>query len=65
MGDLIDDEVLGLFAVVGEPAQLPELLVRRFGGAADRLSLGLTGLTAEERVAVVTGVRDAVAGQPA
>jgi probable F420-dependent oxidoreductase len=65
MGDLIDDEVLGLFAVVGEPAELPELLVQRFGGVADRLSLGLPGLTAEERMAVVTGVRDIVSAQPA
>jgi probable F420-dependent oxidoreductase len=61
MGDLIDDEVLHLFAVVGEPAQLPELLVKRFGGVADRLSLTLMSLSDEERAAVAAGIRQAAA----
>ena len=61
MGDLIDDEVLGLFAVVGEPDVLPGLIVQRFRGAADRLLLGASGLRGEDQAALVAGVRDALA----
>ncbi len=38
MGDLIDDDVLTTFAVVGEPQQIPVLLGDRFGDVLDRLS---------------------------
>jgi alkanesulfonate monooxygenase SsuD/methylene tetrahydromethanopterin reductase-like flavin-dependent oxidoreductase (luciferase family) len=39
MGDLIEDEVLAAFAVVGEPSTLPERIADRFGDDVDRISL--------------------------
>lgn len=41
MGDVVDDEVLALFAVVGEPEEAGHCLAERMGGVADRLSLYL------------------------
>jgi probable F420-dependent oxidoreductase len=38
MGELIDDDILSAFAVVGSPEDLPDLLQQRFGGLLDRLS---------------------------
>jgi probable F420-dependent oxidoreductase len=38
MGDLIDDEVLNTFAVVGEPDQLATELLRRYGDVVERIS---------------------------
>jgi probable F420-dependent oxidoreductase len=38
MGELIDDEILDAFAVVGEPEELPRLLQQRYGDLLDRLS---------------------------
>ncbi|NIR36727.1 MAG: LLM class F420-dependent oxidoreductase, partial [Actinobacteria bacterium] len=40
MGDVIDDEILSTFAVVGEPHEVPELIRDRFGGLVDRISIG-------------------------
>jgi len=37
MADLIDDKVLGTFAVVAEPGQVAQELSRRFGDLVDRL----------------------------
>jgi probable F420-dependent oxidoreductase len=39
MGDLVDDELLELIAVVGEPAAVGKELVERWRGTYDRLSL--------------------------
>ena len=39
MGDLIDDEVLHEFAVVGDPATVAKGLTERWEGVADRISL--------------------------
>ena len=39
MGRLIDDDVLGTFAVVGEPATIAAELHRRYGDVVDRLQL--------------------------
>jgi probable F420-dependent oxidoreductase len=39
MGELIDDEMLKTFAVVGEPDQLAELIIARYGDFASRLCL--------------------------
>ena len=41
MGDLIDDEVLAAFAVLGTPADAAKELHRRFDGVLDRISLGM------------------------
>ena len=38
MGELIDDEILETFAVVGEPEEIPKLLLGRYGDIVDRLS---------------------------
>ncbi|HLU59083.1 MAG TPA: TIGR03617 family F420-dependent LLM class oxidoreductase [Pseudonocardia sp.] len=38
MGELVDDEVLGTFAVVAEPDRLGEAILQRFGGLVDRFS---------------------------
>jgi probable F420-dependent oxidoreductase len=39
MGSLIDDEVLDLFAVVADPADAAEQVLRRYGGLLDRISI--------------------------
>ncbi|MGH9056955.1 MAG: LLM class F420-dependent oxidoreductase [Acidimicrobiales bacterium] len=39
MGDLISDEVLDAFAVIGSPEDIPHLLEQRFGDIVDRISL--------------------------
>ena len=39
MGDLIDDEILGTFAVVAAPHELGTALRERYQGLADRLTL--------------------------
>ena len=38
MGELIDDEILAEFAVVGEPEEIPGLLLGRYGDLLDRIS---------------------------
>jgi probable F420-dependent oxidoreductase len=38
MGQLIDDEILGTFAVVGEPEAIAPELQRRYGDVVDRIS---------------------------
>jgi probable F420-dependent oxidoreductase len=38
MGELIDDEVLGTFAVVAEPDRLGPAILARFGGLVDRFT---------------------------
>jgi probable F420-dependent oxidoreductase len=40
MGDLIDDDVLAIFAVLGTPQEAAHELRRRFDGLFDRISLG-------------------------
>jgi len=38
MGELIDDEILGTFAVVGEPEDVAPELLKRYGDCIDRIS---------------------------
>ena len=38
MGSLIDDEMLDAFAVVGEPDDIPRLMLARYGDLLDRIS---------------------------
>jgi hypothetical protein len=38
MGDLIDDDVLNTFAVVGEPDSIPGKIVARVGDIVDRIN---------------------------
>jgi probable F420-dependent oxidoreductase len=42
MGELIDDEVLGAFAVIGAPADAAAELKRRFGDIVDRITVPAT-----------------------
>ena len=39
MGELDHDEVLEAFAVVGEPEDIPKLMLARYGDVVDRISL--------------------------
>ena len=39
MRDLVDDEVLGTFVVVGDPEELEQLVRERFDGLVDRFSV--------------------------
>ena len=58
MGALVTDEMLERFAVVGEPKDIAEKLVARFGDWADRLSLMTTYLLAPEVASeIVSGVQ--------
>ena len=60
MGGLIDDELLGLMAVIGEPAAVGKELVERWQGVYDRLSLYITYKLAPELVReTVDAVRQA------
>jgi hypothetical protein len=38
MGELITDDILHTFAVVGEPEDVPRLMLERYGDIVDRLS---------------------------
>jgi probable F420-dependent oxidoreductase len=38
MGELVDDEILGTFAVIGEPEEIPAKMLDRYGDVVDRLS---------------------------
>ena len=38
MGELVDDEMLAAFAVTGEPEEIPEKMLDRYGDVVDRLS---------------------------
>lgn len=58
MGDLIDDDVLTTFAVVGAPEQVPALLADRFGDVLDRLSFYAPYKTDPQRWAdVIAGLK--------
>jgi probable F420-dependent oxidoreductase len=58
MGELIDDDILHTFAVVGEPEALPELLRARWGDVVDRLSFYAPYKSDPERWAnVVAGLK--------
>jgi probable F420-dependent oxidoreductase len=49
MGELIDDEILAAFAVVGEPEEIPALLLGRYGDVLDRISFYAPYQTDPER----------------
>lgn len=58
MTDLITDEILGAFAVVGEPEEVGAEIVRRFGCLIDRFTLYTPyPLDDAARAAVVEGIR--------
>ncbi|WP_431233042.1 LLM class F420-dependent oxidoreductase [Mycolicibacterium psychrotolerans] len=60
MTALVDDEVLSTFAVVGEPKDVGQQIVRRFGGVVDRFTLYTPyALDEASKAAVVEGIRSA------
>ncbi|HKP42139.1 LLM class F420-dependent oxidoreductase [Mycobacterium sp.] len=60
MRELIDDEILHAFAVVGEPKDIGAALVTRFGGLVDRFTLYTPyPLDDTTRAAVVEGIKSA------
>jgi probable F420-dependent oxidoreductase len=50
MGELIDDEILGTFAVIGEPDSIPGQLKARFGDVIDRISFYMPYKTDTDQV---------------
>ncbi|WP_280508701.1 TIGR03617 family F420-dependent LLM class oxidoreductase [Nocardia flavorosea] len=55
MGGLIDDEMLGTFAVVAEPDKVADEVLRRYRGLFTRLHLYLVGETDHE---ILAGIRE-------
>ncbi|MBB4905151.1 TIGR03617 family F420-dependent LLM class oxidoreductase [Actinophytocola algeriensis] len=64
MTGLVDDTVLGTFAVVGEPAAAGAEIARRYSGLVDRFTMYTPYPLAEQtRAAVVSAVRAGVGAQ--
>jgi probable F420-dependent oxidoreductase len=53
MGDVIDDEVLSAFAIVGAPDDFPREVARRYGSLADRVQIGLSGTVDDDALRVL------------
>jgi probable F420-dependent oxidoreductase len=60
MGELIDDEMLHTFAVVGEPEQIPSLFLARYGDCVDRVTFYAPYASDPERwKAILAGFKSA------
>ncbi len=57
MGERITDEILGEFAIVGEPDQVGSKLKERWGGTVDRLATPLSFLSGERKAALLEELR--------
>ena len=58
MGELIDDEMLGAFAVVAEPEDVAAGLAQRYGDVVTRITLALPHRTDPDRWrAVITAIQ--------
>jgi probable F420-dependent oxidoreductase len=55
MPDLIDDEALGLFAIVGEPADVADALERRYGERAARVTISTPYQLSDSALATIGG----------
>jgi probable F420-dependent oxidoreductase len=53
MGELISDEMLDTFAVVGEPERIVPMIRERFAGLVDRVTLDFSFAPAEARPALI------------
>src|SRR6266581_3047498 len=61
MGELVDDEILGTFAVTGEPEEIPGKMLDRYGDVVDRISFYAPYKSDRERWArVVEGFKTAI-----
>lgn len=54
MGDLISDEILNTFAVVGEPDKIVPLIKERYSGLVDRISINFSYAPPEQRAALIS-----------
>jgi probable F420-dependent oxidoreductase len=60
MGDLIDDDMLNTFAVVGEPDSIPQKILSRVGDIVDRINFYLPYQVNQERLReVIAGFQQA------
>jgi len=59
MGDVIDDDLLGLMAIVADPSSVAQALLDRWGDVYDRLSLYTPhGIEAATRAAIIASLRE-------
>ncbi len=59
MGNLITDDMLSQFAVVGEPKEVAEKLVSRFRGTVDRVTVGFSAVKKESIPGIISDVKAA------
>ena len=59
MGTLIDDDILGQFAIVGGPAEVVPRVKERFGGLVDRLVATFPWASEQERAGYIEELRAA------
>jgi probable F420-dependent oxidoreductase len=57
MGDLITDDILDAFAVVGEPGDVAPEMLRRYGAFTDRTSASFPVSDAAERAAIIQALQ--------
>jgi probable F420-dependent oxidoreductase len=53
MGELISDDILEAFAVIGEPKSIPTQIKARYGDIIDRTSAAYASISKEDRVAII------------
>ncbi len=53
MADVIDEGMLGEFAVVGEPGQIPAQIISRYGDIVDRTSAAYANIPKDERQNII------------
>jgi alkanesulfonate monooxygenase SsuD/methylene tetrahydromethanopterin reductase-like flavin-dependent oxidoreductase (luciferase family) len=64
LGELVDDEVLGLLAAVGTPEEVADRLLEEYGGLADRLALTVAGGDDDSLAALVAAVSARASSPP-
>jgi len=57
MAALIDDEILHAFAIVGEPDQVVDEMLNRFGDVINRTAFALPTLSEPDQAALLTKLR--------
>jgi hypothetical protein len=59
MGTLITDEILGEFAVVGEPGDIAAEMLRRYGSFTDRTSASFPVSDDRQQAEIIRALRSA------
>jgi probable F420-dependent oxidoreductase len=54
MGELITDDIMTAFAVVGEPKDIPGQIITRYGDIVDRTSAAYANISKEDRANIVS-----------